>query len=75
MRLDAELIKKTGVFAWVSGEVTALVGGGYFLGKYLDEKWNFPSLFSVSLALVGLGISCWRIWQKSKSWFTTEEKK
>lgn len=75
MRLDAELLKKTGVFALVSGEVTALVGGGYLLGKYLDERWSFPPLLSISLALIGLGIGCWRIWQKSKSWFTTEEKK
>jgi hypothetical protein len=73
MRLDAELLKKTGVFALVSGEVTALVGGGYFLGQYIDTHWSKRPVFGVSLALVGLGLSCWRIWQHSRSWFDVKE--
>lgn len=75
MRLDAELLKKTGVFALVSGEITALVGGGYFLGKYLDNRFGFEPTLAVILAMLGLGIGSWRIWLYSRSWFKPEEKK
>lgn len=61
IRLDAELLKKTGIFALVSGELTASVGGGYWLGSVLDKRWNSAPACAAGLAILGLVYSVWRI--------------
>lgn len=68
MRLDAELLKKTGVFALVSSELITTIGGGFLLGNYLDGKWGTKPIFGFGLALLGLVYSVWRIHGLSKRW-------
>jgi F0F1-type ATP synthase assembly protein I len=68
LRLDAELLKKTGIFALVSSELIATIGGGYFLGSFLDERWNSAPICVGILTLAGLSYSVWRILKVSKLW-------
>jgi hypothetical protein len=74
IRLDAELLKKTGVFALVSGELTISIGGGYWLGNLLDERLHTKPAFSAGLAILGLVYAVWRIFGLAKSWSKTTEK-
>lgn len=73
MRLDAELLKKTGVFALVSGELLACIGGGYFLGNELDKRMDTTPTFAAGLAILGLVYSVWRIQKLSKLWMKKRE--
>jgi F0F1-type ATP synthase assembly protein I len=66
--LDPELLKKTGVFALVSGELLACIGGGFFLGRWLDEKFNTSPWIAGGLACLGLVYSVWRIQRLSSQW-------
>lgn len=68
MRLDVELLKKTGVFALVSGELITMIGGGYLLGDFLDSRWSTGPIFGFGLASAGLIYSVWRIHRLSKGW-------
>ena len=68
MRLDAELLKKTGIFALVSSELLATIGGGYFLGTFLDERWQTAPIFVGLFTTAGLSYSVWRILKLSKQW-------
>ena len=68
MLLDPELLKKTGVFALVSGELLAYIGGGFLLGRELDKRLHAEPWFAGGLATLGLVLSVWRILQLSKSW-------
>ncbi len=68
MRLDAELLKKTGVFALVSSELITMIGGGFLLGDFLDGKWGTKPYFGFGLACGGLVYSVWRIQRLSKTW-------
>ena len=68
MRLDAELLKKTGIFALVSSELTVTIGGGYLLGSFLDERLDSAPIFVGILTTVGLSYSVWRILKISKQW-------
>ena len=38
----------------ISTTLAVLVGGGYFLGSYLDTRWQTQPLFTISLMLIGL---------------------
>jgi hypothetical protein len=73
--LDRDLLKKTGVFALVSGELIACIGGGYFLGSWLDSKRNTAPLMTAGISVLGLVYSVWRIFWLSKQWMKPEEKK
>lgn len=73
--LDRVLLKKTGVFALVSGELITCIGGGYFLGAWIDSKWNTAPFMAASISVLGLIYSVWRILQLSKQWMKSEEKK
>ena len=73
--LDRVLLKKTGIFALVSGELITCIGGGYFLGSWLDSRWNLAPLFTASFSVLGLVYSVWRIYWLSKQWMKPEEKK
>jgi len=66
--LDQELLKKTGIMGLASGELIAAVGGGYWLGTWLDRKWNTAPVFMASLALLGLIYAGWRISKLAKEW-------
>ena len=75
MLLDPELLKRTGTFALVSSELTAAVGGGYWIGAGLDKKWNSSPKFAFGLALVGFIYCIWRFYKLSKQWMKPEDKK
>ena len=70
--LDGELLKKTGVFAIVSAELLTTIGGGYFVGNWLDGRWHTAPVLGVSLPLLGLAYSVWRILHLSKVWMKKE---
>ncbi len=74
IRLDPELLKKTGVFAMVSGELTVTIGGGYWLGSFFDKRLNSAPVFSAGLATLGLVYSVWRIFGVLKKSSETPEK-
>lgn len=40
--------------ATLSTTVTGLVGGGYFLGHYLDARWGTKPWLTLGLMLMGL---------------------
>jgi len=67
--LDMGLLKKAGIFGLISAEIIGFVGGGFFLGKMLDNKLHSEPVFSVLFACLGLGYCVWRILQISKKWF------
>jgi F0F1-type ATP synthase assembly protein I len=68
LRLDAELLKKTGIFALVSSELIATIGGGYLLGSFLDERLNSAPILVGLLTTAGLSYSVWKILKVSKQW-------
>lgn len=59
--LDPKLMKKTGIFSLVTAEVSVLVGGGSWLGSWLDSREHTSPAFVASFATLGLVISFWRI--------------
>ena len=68
MRLDPDLLKKTGVFGLVSSELVTFIGGGYLLGAWLDKKWNTTPYLGALLALLGISYSVWRIYRLAQVW-------
>lgn len=72
MRLDAKLLKKTGVFAFVSGELLSLVGGGAYLGIYLDRKLGTKPVLVSLMSFLGLLYCVWRIRKASSDWTKNE---
>lgn len=38
----------------ISTTLAILVGGGFFLGRHLDARWQTEPLFTISLMLIGL---------------------
>ncbi|AFQ46368.1 AtpZ/AtpI family protein [Desulfosporosinus meridiei] len=40
----------------ISTSLAILVGGGYFLGRYLDTQWMTKPLFTISCMLIGLAL-------------------
>ncbi len=52
----------------VSGELLVFIGGGYWLGSWLDERWRTSPIFTAALALLGLIYAGLRIWRLSKDW-------
>jgi F0F1-type ATP synthase assembly protein I len=68
LRLDAELLKKTGIFGLVSGELIGSVGCGYWIGGWLDKRLNTAPVFLNLLVFAGFSYSIWRIYKVSKRW-------
>lgn len=40
----------------ISTTLAILVGGGFFLGRYLDARWLIQPLFTIGCMLIGLAI-------------------
>lgn len=68
LRLDADLLKKMGIYAFVFSELVAFIGGGYLLGSWLDKRLGFTPALTVVLATLGLSYSVWRIHRLSTQW-------
>lgn len=68
MLLDAELMKKAGIFGLVSGELIAFIGGGYWVGNKLDLRLHTSPLITIILSILGLIYCVWRILRLSKKW-------
>jgi len=43
----------------IATTLAGLAGGGFFLGKYLDDRWGTDPIFKIGLIIIGvfLGIS------------------
>lgn len=74
MLLDAELLKKTGIFGLVSGELIAFIGGGYWIGNQVDRRWNTSPIFTGILTVIGLSYCVWRLHRLSKKWMEKKER-
>ncbi|MGZ3692808.1 MAG: AtpZ/AtpI family protein [Bdellovibrionota bacterium] len=72
MLLDPVLLKKTGYFSLVSGELLAFIGGGYWLGSTLDKHWKTAPVLTLVFVFLGLGYCGWRILRLSKEWMKSE---
>ncbi|MGE3261395.1 MAG: AtpZ/AtpI family protein [Bacteriovoracia bacterium] len=75
MLLDPVLLKKTGIFSLVSGELLAFIGGGYWLGSTIDKRWHSAPVFTLVFVFIGLTYSGWRILRLSKEWMKSESDK
>lgn len=71
--LDPELLKKTGVFALVSGELLTFIGGGFLLGRELDKRFETAPWIAGGLATLGLIYSVWRIQWLGKRWMKKQQ--
>ena len=70
MLLDAELLKKTGIFGMVSGELVAFIGGGFWVGNKLDLWLQTSPVFKLILTTLGLSYCVWRIHKTAKKWMS-----
>lgn len=46
--------KAVAVGTSIASSVAGLVGGGFFLGRYLDARWGTLPLLTISMMIVGL---------------------
>ena len=46
--------KAAAIGSSISTTLAGLVGGGFFLGRYLDERWGTRPLFTLILMISGL---------------------
>lgn len=74
MLIDSELLKKTGVFALVSGELAVTVGASFFFGHWVDQKLGTEVIFATLLPLAGLSFCVWRIIRQYKTETESENK-
>lgn len=68
VRLDAELLKRFGVFSALAIELAAAVIGGYWLGQWVDGKLGYGEIAAIALPLLGLGYGVWRVLRTAKTW-------
>jgi F0F1-type ATP synthase assembly protein I len=68
MRLNPELLKKSGVFGVVSAELVGYVAAGFGLGWFIDGLAGTKPIFSAILTIVGLAAAIRRIlvWMRSQ---------
>lgn len=64
--LDRELLKKTGIMSVATGQLLAYAGSGWWIGSWLDEKWNSAPWLKAILAMLGFVYAGWRIWRTAK---------
>lgn len=64
--LDQQLLKKTAIMGMATGLLLVLTGGGWWLGQWLDGKWNSAPVCSAVLATLGFSLAGWRIWRQAK---------
>lgn len=47
-------LKALAVGSTISTSLAGLVGGGFFLGRYLDTRWGTEPWFTITLIILGL---------------------
>lgn len=68
-------MKKTGYFSLVSGELFGAIGGGYWLGSFLDKRWQLAPVLTLFFVFLGLAYAGWRISRLSKEWMKNDSDK
>ena len=64
--LDRELLKKTGIIGFATGQLVMCTAGGGWLGSWLDGKWRSTPVFTAALATLGFSYAGWRVWRTAK---------
>lgn len=57
IKKDSEIYRIAGLIGSFSFTTAGAIAGGYFLGSYLDKKFNSSPWFMVSLILLGITAS------------------
>ena len=70
MQLDPELLRKAGAFGLVSTELAVYVGGGFFLGRFLDDAIGSQPIARSIFTLLGLVLAM----RKIAKWYANEIK-
>ena len=50
------LVKAMAFGTSIATTLAGLVGGGYLLGRFLDQRWGTYPWFQLGLMLIGLGL-------------------
>lgn len=48
------VVKAMAIGTSIAGTLASLVGGGYLLGKYLDNRWGTEPWLQITFILLGL---------------------
>ena len=56
----------------IATTLALLVGGGYFLGRYLDARWGTEPLMTIGLMLLGLALGAGYLVVTFKEWLADE---
>jgi F0F1-type ATP synthase assembly protein I len=56
----------------IATTLALLVGGGYFLGHYLDARWGTQPLMTIGLMLLGLALGAGYLVITFKEWLADE---
>jgi len=59
----------------IATTLAGLVGGGFFLGRYLDSLWNTQPWLTLTLMLVGLALGATYLVVTLKEFGATDDKK
>jgi len=63
------------VGANIATSLAGLVGGGFFLGRYLDARWGTQPWLTLTLMLVGLALGATYLVVTLKEFGATDDKK
>ena len=59
----------------IATSLAGLVGGGFFLGRYLDARWDIEPWLTISLMLVGLALGTSYLVITLKEFGASDDKK
>ncbi|MGC7871746.1 AtpZ/AtpI family protein [Desulfosporosinus sp. SYSU MS00001] len=57
----------------IASILAGLVGGGFFLGRYLDARWGTQPVFTIGLMLAGLALGASYLVITLKEWIADEK--
>ncbi|AFM43468.1 Putative F0F1-ATPase subunit (ATPase_gene1) [Desulfosporosinus acidiphilus SJ4] len=58
----------------IATTLAGLVGGGFFLGRYLDARWDTQPILTIGLMLTGLVLGASYLVITLKEWMTDDKK-
>lgn len=56
----------------IASTLAGLVGGGFFLGRYLDARWGTKPWLTLGLMLCGVALGAWYLVVTLKEWTADE---